>query len=349
LPKAVAVAAASDGTPFILDNNGHVWAFARPYTADGLEQLPGLKDIKKIVPFGAIDEYGNVYTWGFDVNKSSWLNDGDGNPLGLNAIYTYPHMVKGVKKVIDLAAENYHFLALLSDGDVVEWGKNVDSLPPSWADFDFSRRVEVSETPKKLVHLKNVISLFVGRKYEFILCGDGNLYAWGKIDISQYKESLTKKSSTPQIMSIGPGATEVSSNGDFIVASFSNGPVHYWGRWAGKPSSLDTKTLDNFVDDIDNVKKIVAVDTGGLVPIIYIQKNGHAVLTPAPEYPCNATGCMSVWHSFNTQELRVNFGSLNDVRDGTIHANDITEISIWIMNDGAIFDGKNSISLSQEK
>ena len=69
----VQIAMATQDIPFLLDDEGYVWAFQKPMSYEGLIKLPILNHIKNIAPYIAVDTNGNVFTWGLNFQESDWV------------------------------------------------------------------------------------------------------------------------------------------------------------------------------------------------------------------------------------------------------------------------------------
>ena len=112
-----------------LKNDGFVWAWGSNYYGDlghgGFDSqvhttptiVNSLSSIVEVSSSGhemALDAYGQVFTWGF--NLYGELGTGD------TTTYAYPSQVQGISNVRHIAAGIYHSLALKNDGTVWAWG-----------------------------------------------------------------------------------------------------------------------------------------------------------------------------------------------------------------------------------
>ena len=173
--KQVAAGSAS----LALKNDGTVWAWGSNYFGDlghgGFDNanhptptvVIGLSQIKEISANGhemALDIYGNVYCWGF--NLYGELGTGD------TTNYAYPAQVFTINNVRHIAAGEYHSLALKNDGTVWAWGHNdVGEL----GDGTLTDR----HNPVQVVGLNNVVAIAASRDSSMALKSDGSVWYWG--------------------------------------------------------------------------------------------------------------------------------------------------------------------------
>lgn len=81
----------------------------------------------------ALSEDGNIYTWGYGGKKGyfNWMYSQEVGALGLGSLDPHftPKLVKFFPendlKVTQIAAGNYHCVALASDGNLYTWGRGL--------------------------------------------------------------------------------------------------------------------------------------------------------------------------------------------------------------------------------
>jgi hypothetical protein len=119
--NATTISQVTSGTvPFLLDEKGDVWAFKKPLSLAEPFKLPVLHNVKKIAPFMALTQSGEVYTW----DLTSMEDTADGRTQ-----YTTPVLKKTLSGITDIAASNNHFVAV-KDNVIFEWRT---LLPPPGA------------------------------------------------------------------------------------------------------------------------------------------------------------------------------------------------------------------------
>jgi len=117
----------------------------------------------------------------------------------------------GLGNVVDLAAGDYHGLALKADGTVVTWGHyNISSapfLPPAG--------------------LSNVIAVAGGRDHSLALKHDGRVVVWG--------DNSSSQTNVPASLS---NVVAISAGDVHCLALRSNGTLAVWGQMPSIPNGL---------------------------------------------------------------------------------------------------------------
>ncbi|MCP4757483.1 MAG: CxxxxCH/CxxCH domain-containing protein, partial [Proteobacteria bacterium] len=129
----------------------------------------------------ALEDNGTVWSWGSDDQGQL----GDDNPTSDKAI---PVQVLGLTDVIDIAAGQYHSLALKSDGTVWAWGDNYKGQLGSFKENEANQHhLHVSENRLKPIQvygidrnkLTGVSAIAAGAQHSMAL-KNGYLYTWGE-------------------------------------------------------------------------------------------------------------------------------------------------------------------------
>ncbi|MES2772175.1 MAG: hypothetical protein V4623_09460 [Pseudomonadota bacterium] len=106
-----------EGTPFLLDDQGEVWAYRKPATFEGLFKLPNLKNIVKLAPFMAVDKDGQLFIWRFDEKTVFTVNFW----TEIDAVYTEPEPLVGFDHVTQITSTGAeHFVFVQNNVDIYE-------------------------------------------------------------------------------------------------------------------------------------------------------------------------------------------------------------------------------------
>jgi alpha-tubulin suppressor-like RCC1 family protein len=147
--------------------------------------VPGLSGVKAIAAsanqsYALLDD-GTVMSWGenefgeLGYSQESFEHCGDGE---LGRCVSTPTQIKGLSKVIAIAAGQRHALALRADGTVVSWGYNA-----SGEVGDGTQQAKYQ--PTTLSGLSGVVSIGAGAVDSLALMSDGTLMEWGSNDLGE--------------------------------------------------------------------------------------------------------------------------------------------------------------------
>ncbi len=179
----------------------------------------------------AIDNYGNVWTWGW--NAQGQLGDGTTDSKTTPTIISFPGISAGTT-IVQLSAAVYHSLALDSDGQAWSWGVNTNGQLGNGTTY--GNRT----TPAKIsfpgisagTTIKQVTSSYY---HSMALDSNGQLWAWGWNGYGQFGNGQTNNpNGTPTKISLAgltPGATiaQIATSYEHSIALDSNGEVWTWG------------------------------------------------------------------------------------------------------------------------
>lgn len=165
----------------------------------------------------ALDENGNVYTWG----DGSYYDLGHGQE---NKNINYPQKVEGLPKIVKVAKGKNHTLALDENGYVWGWGNNSSGELGN----DLKGKVYI---PTKISRIDHITDISAGtgfsaaiREYD----GSSKIWTWGNSTDGKLGERGEYLPGTPaEVMVID--AVEKVSCGDKFMAVISNGSVVSWG------------------------------------------------------------------------------------------------------------------------
>ncbi len=171
----------------------------------------------------ALGSDGKVYAWGD--NGYDELGDGNSTDSSVPVAVSFP---SGVKKVVQIAAGQYHNLALTASGDVWAWGLNSDGQIGNGT-------TTTRNTPVKVALPSGDPATTIAAGGYHSLAGDnaGDLYAWGDNSNGQLGlasgDTTSESSPTLVDMPSGVSATQLAAGLYFSMAVGSNGSLYAWG------------------------------------------------------------------------------------------------------------------------
>ena len=131
--------------------------------------------------------------------------------------------------VIQVAAGDYHTVALKSDGTAWAWGYNNNG---QLGDGTTTSR----STPVRVLGLSGVTAIAAGQYHTVALASDGTVWAWGNNVSGQLGDGTTTQRTTP-VQVRGPGGigylagvTAIAGGGYHTVALGSDSTVWAWGN-----------------------------------------------------------------------------------------------------------------------
>src|SRR3989454_864919 len=173
---------------------------------------------------------GTVQCWGGGDSGQR----GDGT---FNNISSVPVAVVGMDgtghltNAVAVAARGYHSCALLGDGTVWCWGRNVDGQLGNGtrAPVDCSPGSCGSSTPVRVGGITGAAAVIAGGYHTCALLADGTAQCWGRNAEGQLGDGTTTSSSTPVRVGGVTGAVAVSAGILHTCALLANGTVKCWG------------------------------------------------------------------------------------------------------------------------
>ena len=341
--NAVQVAMDGRGVPFVLDNEGHVWAFRHPLNFGSSFKLPKLEHIKKIAPFVAVDDQGRVFTWSF--NEAKTKRDEGG--FITEAAYTLPHRTEGLQgvtmvssSITDAGNLNYlgiHYVAVIGNKEIVDWTVHLDADSGAVVSYGPIRKVISREGVKAIATASwggfiptlskpDVMDMANG---EVALFDDGTVMGWGINQAGQtvtprwnkaitLEEWKTRKAAAQKgvLITKSPGALGVAMDTGHIVILTAKGIPQYWGGCAFEsyqysPSMGVAKGADG---NIDGAVSMAVMSTYILSKYdyvdadLYIKKDGSLWVAYAPSLPDVPDYCLGSTERIQ-KTLRVTLGT----------------------------------------
>jgi alpha-tubulin suppressor-like RCC1 family protein len=170
----------------------------------------------------ALDSLGNVYAAGD--NSAGQLGVGRSSTTFTNVLVSPARIIR----CKDVAAGNYHSLALTIEGQIYAWGHN---------DFGQLGIGTTTNAPfPRLVSLppgvSNWTAIAAGNYHSLALGNDGNAYAWGEASFGLLGNGGATNASIPQRVTLPAGVTnwiKIAAGGFHNLALAGNGKLYAWG------------------------------------------------------------------------------------------------------------------------
>lgn len=229
------------------ETEGPIWGFRTTHAPEE-EYLRGMTAVTAGNGHSvALREDGTVWTWG--ANEFGQLGDGslDTSPVAVQVKSREVQDIEGMNYVIyesgehlegiiQVAAGEFHSVALKKDGTVWTWGCNwYGQLGDGTTE---SRNIAVQvKGLGGTGYLNGVIAVAAGGHHTIALKDDGTVWAWGYNDYGQLGNGSTAQSSTPvQVKRIADedvyftGVVKIVAGYDHSVSLRDDGTVWTWGR-----------------------------------------------------------------------------------------------------------------------
>jgi alpha-tubulin suppressor-like RCC1 family protein len=219
------------------------------------------------------------------------------------------------KRVVAIAAGNWHSLALCSDGSVAAWGANWYGQLGDYTTTNRNAPVAVNTAPGvSALSGKVVVAVAAGYQHSLALCSDGTVAAWGwnaegelgdnKVSRMQSLVPVAVNTNSGVSALYGKKVVAVAAAGVHNLALCSDGTVAAWG--ANDEGELgDNTTTTGFVP--------VAVNTDVGVSALYgktlvaLAGGGYQSLALCSD------GSVAAWGSNRYGELGNGYGVLDSV------------------------------------
>ena len=209
---------------FMLDDAGHVWGFRDPFINDMTElvQIRGLEHIKKIAPYMALDDQGQVYTW--DLVDEQWKED-----ALKRTNYTQAKVLPSINGATDIA----HCIYKGANGYAVVNGNRIVTWDETFASDPSGNTVTKYGAIKEIYSGKNVLRLASwegqGRilpKVTLVsLLEDGTVLGWGVNEFGQETFAGGERVELGKF----PNAVDIAMNDRYTMVLTKEGGVLYWG------------------------------------------------------------------------------------------------------------------------
>lgn len=222
----------------------------------------------------AVDEDGNLYSWGSNLNGRLGLDDDDASSRPT------PQLVPTLSGVTRLSVSDVgSAFAIDANGDLYAWGLKG---PPLGLGDDVDHHA-----PVKVAGISDVVDVSAGFDHTLAVDANGLAYSWGFNGDGQLGLGAMGAHDTPQHIAALSDIVSVSAGVHFSLALSSNGTVYAWGQGS-------TGRLGQGDDEND---KLSPVAVAGLSNIVAISAGG------AHSFALDADGNVYTWGGNNVGQL----------------------------------------------
>jgi alpha-tubulin suppressor-like RCC1 family protein len=156
-----------------------------------------------------------------------------------------PTPVVGINDVVQIAAGDYHALAVTRGGHVYVWGYNLyEQLGIDMPIINFKGRTPATMQylpfPIRVPGLTDVVAVAGGADHSLALLKDGTVRAWGTNKSGQVGDGTTMTRKTPVAVAGVRNAVAIAADGGVSAALLADGTVTAWGFGS---SGLGRKTF----------------------------------------------------------------------------------------------------------
>ncbi|MFD0123611.1 RCC1-like domain-containing protein [Streptomyces virginiae] len=233
--------------------------------------VPRLTNIKSVAAGGkhglALDTSGQVYSWG-DNAYGQLGNNRTGDSR------TVPDRVQGMPKVKQISAGCDFSLALLENGKVYAWGRNIHGQLGNG-----SRTT--SSVPRQVQGLENVVEVDAGCHHALALTAEDTVKSWGYNLYGQLGNSSTKSSTVPVDVDWIDGVSDIEAGAfhNYVKTSDS----HVWG-WGNNQYGQLLEGDESFGDNISRTNRTAPVEIPRLAGVQHLAAGArHGVAVTADD------------------------------------------------------------------
>ncbi len=222
--KTVTGIAVSTQNCVAVDDNGAVWRFGYMINSDCSLGRHGVAPYDVEYPYAinqvdsyrnqtlAINELGQVVAWG----EGYFADRTDST-----TIVSYPTVIEGIQKPIQVSRGKNHNLVLDKNGDVWCWGSNSNN--PMTGSLPGKVR-----TATKMPGISDVKQIAAGTEFSLFLKNDGTLWGVGKNENGQLGQGNTTNYKNPVKITNKSDFIKVSV-GEYYVAALASDGIYTWG------------------------------------------------------------------------------------------------------------------------
>ncbi|MBU3630700.1 hypothetical protein [Polynucleobacter sp. AP-Melu-500A-A1] len=261
------VCAGYGATLGISNNQTYIWGFCQigiggeerfteaPTVIDGIPSASKVAAGQFI--YAALDQAGNVHTWG--LNSDSVLGR---STTQFNAL---PEKINDIPPMQEVVIGDNFMLALSKDQRVYAWGSN------SAGQLGLGHLQSIPH-PEPVVLSASIASIAVGSTHVLAVTPAGTVYGWGSNHMGQLGNVKRPYFDRPTPIAFPEKITAVAAGMHYSLALASSGKVYAWG-WNGFGQlglgDLQSRNIPTLITSLTGVQSIAA----GEIHSLAITKN----------------------------------------------------------------------------
>jgi len=160
-----------------------------------------------------------------DKSIMGWGNNHGGELGNGNTLISEPNpvTVSGINTAVAISAADHSTAAILADGTMRSWGKNIEGALGTGVDAD-------SPTPVQVTNITTAMAVSSGDLHYLVILSNGTVRAWGKNTSGQLGNNSTAKSNIPVPVDGIATATAIRGAGLGSHALLADGTIKSWGE-----------------------------------------------------------------------------------------------------------------------
>jgi len=220
----------------------------------------------------AVTADGRVLAWGSTENGLL------GNtPLEDLKVTRYPHppgptpsFTLPMPKVVDVASQSAHVLALTAEGTVFAWGNGqagqlgIGNMPVVGLGGNLGEALVYIPFPIRIPDLDRVSAIDAGAKHSVALMKDGTVRAWGENRYGEVGDGTVEPRNSPVTVRGVNSAIAIAAGDGYSLALLADGSVMSWGMagaWLGRPTT-GRRTADPVPARVPGASQVTALSAG---------------------------------------------------------------------------------------
>jgi alpha-tubulin suppressor-like RCC1 family protein len=232
-------------------------------------------------------------------NRNGELGNGT-NIDTLSAVPIYQSGILSGKRIVKIAADSFHVLALTSQGKVYAWGRNSNGQLGNGNNINSN--IPIAVDTSGVLSNKFIVDIAVGSIFSLAIDRSGKAYSWGRNTHGQLGDNTNIDRNVPVAVDTsgvlsGKRIIKIAGGSDFSLALDSTGVLYSWGAGnAGQlgnggiapswsPVNVDMSGVLlglTMVDIACGVLHALAVSSSGLVYSWGFNSNGQCGVAAPP-------------------------------------------------------------------
>ena len=212
----------------------------------------------------AILDNGSVSCWGY--NGGGELGNGNMNTSGIFPNPTQTSSLGLGRTAVAISASQDHTCAILDDGSVRCWGRNVQGQLGDGTNTQSTSPIQTSS----LGTGRTAVAISTGAQFTCVILDDGSVSCWGENGDGNLGDGTSTTRNTPALTSsLGTGRTAVaiSSGYGHTCVILDNGSVSCWGNnyngALGDGTSIDHRKTPAPTSSLGTGRTAVSISVGG--------------------------------------------------------------------------------------